>query len=1372
MVQPIRLYLNVAILVFIAASAAAQTQGSVDILYTSHLLGYYRLPEKQNGQLRPSPGDHAPWCFDARTQPLDMSDESRKLAGTLRSDSYLDPKNRILVGTGDNFALNLPARVFAVEPPLPGRTYEYSKDQFNWDWKKDKDGRPIGWRLASKTSGEENTIISQGFQVIPTDNVACFLAYVGYDAIVPGRHDFYYGSERVRSLARLLASANDEQFHPVQMLAANLLIKTSWISGHPPIPDSQKSKLLFGVADAKNISFPKDGAEILPWLSRIELDPKLDNDDKDKFGVALMGPEMNSDKDSLLNQNDGGDDKVQLQLHGGESCWFFIGKQGKIPGISNNKQCQQKVEAARENDGQTIGGLVCQDQAKTGVRCYLIPAKPLVPGYYKVCMWLNTAGASRPLCSRFTVAAPFFQYPDPDANEKAGELPSAITGTAWQPYKTPKPYLMKLVCPSEDSSHCEKVAIFGVVDPDLAQQVGEINGSWLADKDPDPQIPADTVAIDRRHKVAIKTVDAAKSLKQLMDYWQDCINRNQEDNLNFCYDDTGSRRAAAFKVLLANMTPQKASEIATQLTKQDHFDVIISDHDPEWFTRDEMVIVDPTIVPGLEPGATTDCFKRRDCNVRSFLAVPPPAWDDAWREDPARVLRIIRFQDARLEYLVRGAHAAQTSASKASLESASASLEFAANNFFHERTVDASQKSGGLCLDHLSNSQIACDELQSIAERVLEKTLHSNSNKTNDRSREGGQERTAHSDSSKPDNPTKSNEEELFQQATLATLLKKTHADVGMLQKADFWFGPDRSHRAQCLLEQLSRVDHPGNRPPPTATLCGPDDKHKLQKLLDIIVWKGDTFIVMPVRGSVLQALMKRSKDYDSADNSDLSPENDLGRGLVTMGIEPDGNDYRVNGLALDPNRLYSVVTSDYVASADTDYPEFLDATLPSQPRPFFDKKFEYISSIVCQQYMAYQNGSTVGDKEQNEDKEPDCSSAVTSTEYYDSRNLVDPKPPFGNSWRRQLWLWMPFHHALGQGRPKHSPEKEDPEEWAQDSSIWKLSLDKGSIGFSVQRHSDSQADLNKTFGGVGSSQVLASNAHNWNTDLQVTYLRSYSAVDFVFSPELAYTSAFTEAKQGGFRNPNQPSDTMSLDSGFRIHFLPQKRHSRRWSLDPGIHFETQPFALIQSLSVPSSSLPLQFSLPRTNTRLARLGLGRYDRKSYFQVGLEGGGQFGAFKEFDFPGTPITCVPLATQSLQQCVNAKGDGLLTPTSPVKVLQEFRYRSGVFWHSLLVTPVGPRLSASLENQGEFFFNNAGDNSTDTRLQHTVTAKISFPIWPMISVSPTYQFFYYENKLAYKSLWQQQALITLDYRFDWTNERISRSQLKYKNPQAPQK
>src|SRR5262249_366742 len=80
--------------------------------------------------------------------------------------------------------------------------------------------------------------IALGRATIPTDNVGCFLAGARFAAIVPGKHDFYFGAERVRELARFMASLSsdemkgygfDSNYRPPQMLGANLVIKTSQV---------------------------------------------------------------------------------------------------------------------------------------------------------------------------------------------------------------------------------------------------------------------------------------------------------------------------------------------------------------------------------------------------------------------------------------------------------------------------------------------------------------------------------------------------------------------------------------------------------------------------------------------------------------------------------------------------------------------------------------------------------------------------------------------------------------------------------------------------------------------------------------------------------------------------------------------------------------------------------------------------------------------------------------------------------------------------------------------------------------------------------------------------------------------------------------
>jgi hypothetical protein len=1341
-----------------SAAAGGDVQESIDILYTGRLLGYYRLPETQSGNSKEAFSEPFQWCLDARTavspQGNDaMSAPAHKFWETLQIQQYNHRSDRVLLGTGDNFALELPARVFKPNPAAgssPSQSdakagwFEYSKDQFNWDWDRGSDGRPLGWVRDGQDSPKEKYILRNGFQVIPTDNVACFLAYAGYDAIVPGRHDFYYGPERVRSLARLLASMDDDKFHRVQMLAANLLIKTSWISGHNPIPDSQKPLLPFDVAKEENISFPKDGSEVLPWLSRIEVQAKLEKGSE--FRVVLMGPEKDPDKDSLSVQNSAGKNVTQLQLEAGEAC-FEGAVAGEIPGIHNEKKKMCPVSTPGEgNKGDRIDGLTCQERPdqqnatpdNTLMRCFLNPVRPLAPGNYKVCMWPSKADSSRPQCSRFTVAVPFLQYPDPDADSDVQTEKLSVVrgeGTFWQQYTTPRPYLIKKVCARDSSGKCTgqllKVAVFGVVDTDLAQQVGEINGSWLATQSGNPDGPRD---IEKQHKMAIKTTDAAKAVKQLVDYWEDCL--AAKSGQNYCYDDYRDVERVSYKVLLAQMSPERASQLTAQLKRRYHFDVVITDHDPEQFTRDQVTILDATLTSGKTPNRDVDCpidpktqLGLGHCNVPSFIVVPPPAWDEPWRlEDPARLLRLTTLENNRMEYLISGVQRVKTGST---LQLRQAAKELLPDHEWEVRQRPSTpQRHLALtaCLGDLKEDD-ACNKLHEIARKVLEKTVG-------------------------PRAKVDADPEEALRQATLATLLKSTHADVAMLQKIDFWFGGELT---PCLLKRL----HTSTMPDKAPALCQGDDQDTLQKLLDIILWKGDSFVVLPVRGSVLQAVMKRSGDYNSADNSGLSPEDDRGRGVLTLGIQGASNNYSINDMPLDPNRVYSVVTTDYIGSGDTAYPDFNDPSV-NPPRPFFGKKFTYISSAVCKQYR---DGNTV----------PRCSSTVNSEDYFDVAALLKPEPLPGNTWPHQVWMWWPFRRSPGQGHPGKNSQKETliaPERWAQEYPMWRISLDKASLGFSIQRHSDTQAEINANFGGVATSQALAPTSHNWTTDVEMTFLRSYSSVDLVFSPQLLYAGTFTEAKQGGFRNPSQSVDTLSLDSGFRFHLFPPKRVSPHWSLDAGLHFEIQPFAIVQSLSLPSNSLPLQFELPRTYTRLGRIGIGKYDRKSYFQVGLQGGGQFGAFKEFDFPGTPVTCAPSATQTLQQCVSAKADGVIKPNSQVKVLQESRYRTGVFWHSLLVFPAGQRVSASLENQGQFFFNNSGDNSTDTRLQHLMTTKISFLIWQAISISPTYQFFFYENKLAYKSLWQQQAQITIDYKFDWTNRRIARSQLEYKSAQSSQK
>src|SRR5260370_35038985 len=70
--------------------------------------------------------------------------------------------------------------------------------------------------------------LRQGWGFVPADNVGCFLVREKYTAVVPGKHDFYFGPERLRELVRFLASKKKEDGEYVKMLSEKEVIETSW----------------------------------------------------------------------------------------------------------------------------------------------------------------------------------------------------------------------------------------------------------------------------------------------------------------------------------------------------------------------------------------------------------------------------------------------------------------------------------------------------------------------------------------------------------------------------------------------------------------------------------------------------------------------------------------------------------------------------------------------------------------------------------------------------------------------------------------------------------------------------------------------------------------------------------------------------------------------------------------------------------------------------------------------------------------------------------------------------------------------------------------------------------------------------------------
>src|SRR5208283_301112 len=839
-----------------ALAKPSTSSADLDVLFTGRLLGYFRNPSLQSGA---SVDPNSP-CPNVKNSE-GFSEEGKQLVKVTEPYEY---GSRVFVGTGDNFAVYMPSRIF--EPPLVnanGKVQQYDKDQFDWD----------GANWVKRTLLSIARDLRNGLVMVPTDNVGCFLSYAGYDAIVPGKEDFYFGADRLRALARFLASipkAAGSPYHPVQMLAANLLVKTSWasVSGHDPIPDSKKPRLPFNISDPSvapdpYMTFPSDGAEILPWMAEIEANVNFDP----RIAEIVVSESSNPDWQDWLDPQPGS--QMQINFPSGVRCWAVPAGQGAQFQVSTN--CLQLNLELNQEQEAALQKTPVPGPFSGKVRWRLSPLKPLHWGNYKACIWPAKLGPSnsqkqmRPTCSRFTVGMALLQYVDP-------QHPSQDSKTQFDQRiqdQLPSPYLVKRVCRKLPGATCAEpektVAVLGVVDPDMEQKIGKLESDWRATEKDGKKNPScgkgpncDNDRNAKKYETALEVLDPADSLKQLIDYLLDCGKYGNSTEGNVCYEaaPTSSEQPLDFKskILLAQMDAGKANLLAAHLTGKYHFDAVISEYDQQQFTRNQITVIDPTLSStGNSKQEEMEC-DRPHCDVPSFVAVPPRAWDNTWKGDPVRVLSVSHLDADQVQYVVSGATTRRSPGQAICVQCFS--------NATAKTWAETRKPLGNR--DELSDTAI--NELVTSLSKVY-------------------QSQVVFKKPTPLDQPAA---KKVLAHATLSAMLNATNADVALLQKHDFYL---QIPWANCILTQLSQL---GTGEPPTSScpdspITSVSDPLVWQKILDAFLWKGDILTVIPVRGSVLQAIMKDSHKYDLKDASSLSHLAEQDRALYTLGIKADG---------------------------------------------------------------------------------------------------------------------------------------------------------------------------------------------------------------------------------------------------------------------------------------------------------------------------------------------------------------------------------------------------------------------------------------------------------------------------------------------------
>ena len=1259
-------------------ATSGNESAQLKISFTGLLLGYYRLPEWQSADFETSCPPPQP--YTKPTTNLAPSTLREGLPQNSPADAFLSaeyrPNGNILVGMGDNFGVTLESRTYWL-PRAAGQPASqlHAKSRDLKDWPTSAPAEQIG------------------------DNVGCFFSRAGYDAIVPGKEDFYFGPERLRRIAdRLMKVPTENGLHRVRMLGANLVLKTDYLKKPSEIPDSDKGlSFVPGMPTGVKSLDISDNGTIPPFTKQI------------RFEISSTSPYFTSSKDAQaatklkfvpflcpVAANQGLDRLDPAACDPGSSS-----ANRRLP---NPKPEKQAADAAGDKtvwDYDLPADIASDLPARYGLCAKADdadhPTPPLDDNVY-----FDKNDKQHYFCLRFTVVASLF-------------------GDASTP-----PWVLKPLLDAQGGKIRGYAVIFGVVDKDLTTLVGRDNLSWRNEQRkawPGQVKNKPATPGKETYSTTVDTLDEATALGFAI------------RNFDLTWKgDHANESLPLYKVLLAQMTRGKAETLAANLANTDfsdtslRLDVVISAAaDFSAATADEEVVFHRPLKPEAPAGAVNKPVSESEQNsdqesdtqeFRQLVVVPWLGYDSDRKRvpDPLRSLTLTDSQPESKHFQKRtfqvGGHYEKT--------------------FPLSETVDRDKLRA--CYNIVGHNYLA-DKSRNYWRDQLPQPKDQNYT-----SEQLGCSTVARAQSGpKPSAPTLEN---AFQLAVLAALRDRTHADVAMLQKRSFYWGPF------------------------PAPLYG---EHGLEKangqLLDRILWMGDYLEVIPVKGSTLKKVLDESDKFDALDEQATSEVVETGRGVLALGLEKTRDkQYLIDGMQLDPNRLYTVATSNHIAAGDNGYPELADPQFADYRLPSVDK-----------------------DDQDADDKTPRISSEVCKAfgdQFGDHLCVTNPGLLFASIQQLPPQLeptTLSFFRAYQRsvfGTPQLPRDAYSRTNYqAQLNPTWRISLKDLSFNLSSVRNNLTEPERLTELGGVTEPGAGNAKAHTINFSSHGEWVRSGKWVDEFVRALGEYQETVTGntatvpilTSTGTLNNVLYPAPALTTfsknqfatDSGVFWHpgwlWRPagHKYFDKIGIVFEPLHFDTQiarqSFDLAAvydpagtgNILIPAISLPLA----RVRNILQRIAFRTESDKNHLEVGYQGGWERNALESLTTnlgtcPALIITLC-LETQELQP-------GFLV--SSISQSLGTRERHGPYadldWTWPLIWRLGFRTQESFAYYGPAHL----DSAIDTLYRNDVTETLNFQLFPNLNIGPSLERFDYENKIEHVHLRTWSPSFKLTYSFDW--------------------
>jgi hypothetical protein len=1365
-----------------ATGAERPPEYHYQILYTGRTLGYARVPDQQT-----IPASH-----------LDVPNTiAKEFLEQFRIATRTDI-TQIRLAMGDNFSPDLFGRSLLVTGK-PVKACDGSgayapyihlpKDYFNYD---DAKGFWTVWC-------DPDTSLAPGpFR----DNVADFLIKAGYDAVVPGKHDFYFGPGYLRQIGKFLADADK----PVRMLGENLIVASTLAAGpmnaHPRIPERLAEPCHYDTGrghDCYHTDFGPASLDlpdnVLPWKQQFLLHGARRA--KKKGTTELFrSDELKFFKDAAVDYTDlFNPELVEIVIEPLPPVGITAGDPSKTPQPTSTRHKLIAADQACADGGVALGHLraTCQalypesdgkyDREKRKASTdktflFQAPDGHLEPGRnhmfcVKPAEKIDIFGSDTAICKPFAVQVPMFWPIDPNGQPQR----SAAMCKGNSNYSCPYAWA---------GNDKLKLAVFGVVDPDLLSNVGMLNTVWW-----NHNTAWDT---------AVQVTAADYALLQ---------------TLELCNASDECRKAP--KVLMAQMSYARATQLLANSSFSGVFDAVVTqasaEHDTGNVTktyqgaapRFALTPPVPTSTDQVQGSWTRDAGLP-DGKAMSQQVFTPQVYvatigrtnapvartlDDAAKSKPAEVAKygseITEADKRNCRIVPPDAPAREVT----SLPGDPGPHDFGScwkmkNISAHwieppkegvQYREDLVKYEGEPPKPFCGRAKDGCMNLDRMAQQYLAKY---------------GSYGSAQA---KP--PTAPAASDAFSQAVLVAMRRAVKTDIAMLQTRDLYDADNQS------LEALTGK--------------------QVQDQISRIVWKGDELIVLHVTGGTIRKLLKQSAAFAQLDKNSLNTEVENGRDLVTLGIYGDPKDsdtYYINGAVMSDAALYSVAATDFISGGDTGYANLVPPdVLPAfRVGDFAQKRVHPIAGLVCKAITTLGGNlpaqTAAREQYKNWPEENVCADMQLDHRYFDESRQAPTDSTAGYS---TLKHWAAFTRNFRAPR-RPLPNTEDQ---VQQRPFWSLkleNLDFSQTGVMIGNLKNTAPNLagisNPLLSSKGSQSIGADHKARAVFDYRRGTFYLLSDSSFSYQSQRAYTvSSQTLATAVSLSN-----NTLGSEMGGTFRFqLPKKDSSlkketarrrerpawlsvqysvryERELIDP---FDTQftikaspPSSTGSGTGDPSLMLATNATLhpPQISTIYGRTGLRAENNDTYLEAGLEQIDSRGLVQAYTIPnnGSTIYCQP-SVSAMFQCGpelkrNSAADNIplgmlpvLGPSSsitPGMITTSYR-TPGAYLNFFWKFPIFSRRDANradqsfyftLTNKGDIFFRSSDDTAVQTRYLEKLTPALSLPIWAGLSFTPKVDIVLYQNKVGGAHYRAIQPNFSLSYTFNWRQGMDWRRALKY--------